>query len=159
MPYQQKPNRRQGWSPHFGVAWRAWYRRSRSIQASRHRPYEVPPKRPHELLAQSSLQRAPSRVWAVNCGVAHAANTTGVSAMMNSRLMRLSPRIVCNDPLRRTSIHTSAPTLQRPLLHLLPQVCPIHMHILVGRLHPPMSQKVVADGAEMCSNAPLGILA
>ena len=77
--------------PYLGAVWRAWYKRSRSIQASRQRLYETPAM-PHERSTQSSLQRAPSRVWGVNCGAAaHADKTTGVSARMTSRRMCIPP--------------------------------------------------------------------
>ena len=75
--------------PYLGIARRAWYKRSRSMQASRHRPYEGPTI-PHERSTQSSVHRAPSNVWGVNWGaVAHPDKTNGVSARMKSRLMEL----------------------------------------------------------------------
>src|SRR6266849_2899910 len=57
---------------HYGVISRALYKRSMSIQASRHRPYELPKGMTAARSMQSNLQRAPSSVCGVNCGAVQA---------------------------------------------------------------------------------------
>src|SRR2546425_6058641 len=72
--------------PHFGGASRALYRRSRSIQASRQRPYA-------ERSTHVSLHWAPAMVCGSKCGTscAHAANKQVTSASMPSRFMGIPP--------------------------------------------------------------------
>src|SRR5215831_5678288 len=72
---------------HCGGVSRALYKRSMSVQASMHRPYESPKGMTEARSMQSSLQRAPSSVCGVNCGEAQAEQKMVASARRHSRFM------------------------------------------------------------------------
>src|SRR5262245_31022494 len=76
---------------HCGVTSRTLYKRSMSIQASRHRPYELPKGMTEARSIQSNLQRAPSRVWGVNGGGAQAEKKPVTSVRRHSRFMERPP--------------------------------------------------------------------